>query len=186
MNFSKQDTVVQPPWAYGKPAIILHWFLALLLAGMVSLGWYMTSIEDDPGSGWYFNLHKSVGITVLVLVGLRLLWRLRHKPQALPSFVPAWQARLASGTQRLLYLCMFVLPITGLTGALYSKDGIAFFGIALPHPAPNHDFSEKIFSIHGAAAWVLVALVTLHAAGGLKHLLIDRDGVFQRMWPGRR
>lgn len=186
MNFSKQNTGVQSPWAYAKPAMILHWLLALLLAGMVSLGWYMMSIEDDPGSDRYFNLHKSVGITVLVLVGLRLLWRLRHKPEALPSFVPAWQSRLASGTQRLLYLCMFALPITGLTGALYSKDGVVFLGITLPHPAPNHDFSEQMFSIHGAAAWVLIVLVGLHVAGGLKHLLLDRDGVFQRMWPGTR
>ena len=186
MNPSKKTTVGEPAWTYGKPAIFLHWLLAVLLSAMAALGWYMLSIEDQPGSGWYFDLHKSVGITVLVLVGLRLLWRLRHTPQRLPSSVPVWQARLSQSTQRLLYLCMFALPIAGLTGALYSKDGVALFGYALPHPAPDHDLSEQLFSIHGAVVWVLVALVALHAAGGLKHLLIDRDGVFQRMWPGSR
>ncbi|MDP9109505.1 MAG: cytochrome b [Pseudomonadota bacterium] len=157
--------------------------MALLLVGMVSLGWYMMSIEEETGSDWYFNLHKSIGLIVLTLVVLRILWRLPHTPQKLPSQVPRWQTTLASITQTLLYVCMVVIPVAGLTGSLYSKHGLAFFGIALPHPVANHDLSEQLFSIHGIAVWVLVGLVSLHVAGALKHLLIDRDGVFQRMWP---
>lgn len=183
MNLPKRHSDITTPWSYTRPAIFLHWLLALLLSVMAALGWYMMSIEKQPGSAWYFNLHKSIGISVLLLVGVRLFWRLQHKPEALPSQVPALQAALARRTQQLLYVCMLVLPVTGLTGSLYSKDGILFFGIALPHPAANHDLSEQLFSIHGVTVWVLVALVSLHVAGGLKHLLVDRDGVFQRMWP---
>lgn len=183
MDMPKRRVDAPTPWSYARPAVSLHWLLAMLLIVMVSLGWYMMSIEKQPGSDWYFNLHKSIGLTVLGLVVLRLLWRLQHRPEDLPSSVPVWQAKLASWTQHLLYVCMVVLPVTGLTGSLYSKDGIAFFGAALPHPAPNHDLSEQLFSIHGATVWVLVGLVALHVAGGLKHLLINRDGVFQRMWP---
>ena len=183
MNLPNRHAEFSASWSYAKPAIVLHWLLALLLFFMVPLGWYMTSIEDQPGSGWYFNLHKSIGIMVFALVALRLLWRLRHKPENLPSSVPQWRANAASWTQHLLYLCMLILPATGFTGALFSKDGVGFFGVAIAHPAPNHDLSELLFSIHGATVWVLVALVLLHVAGGLKHLVIDRDGVFQRMWP---
>lgn len=182
MNAGKQTTPVAAAWAYRRPAIALHWLIAVTLVGMVALGWYMMSIEHDPGSDWYFNLHKSVGITVFSLVLIRIGWRLTHRPAPLPSFVPAWQTRLSTWTQLLLYVCMVLLPTTGFIGALYSKKGVAFWGKALPTAVPNHDFSELLFTAHGVIVWVLVGLVALHVAGALKHLLIDRDGVFQRMW----
>ena len=171
------------PWTYTTTARVLHWGIALLLGGMVALGWYMMSIEKQPNSGWYFDLHKSVGITILGLVLLRLLWRITHHPRNLPSWMPRWQSKLATLTQTLLYVVMLMMPITGLTGALLSKDGVSFFGIKLPHPAPNHDLSEQLFAVHGIIVWILIGLASIHIAGALKHLLVDHDGVFQRMWP---
>ena len=172
-------------WTYAPIARVLHWGLALLLSGMVALGWYMMSIEKQPNSGWYFELHRSVGITIVSLVVLRMLWRMTHRPDDFPSSVPSRQKRFAGLTQSLLYIVMFIMPLTGLVGALFSKDGVSFFGISLPHPAPNHDLSEQLFAVHGVIVWVLISLVLLHAAGALKHLWIDRDGVFQRMWPSK-
>lgn len=67
-------------WRYGMPAIVLHWLLALLIAGMVVLGWYMMTIEKQPQGPWYFDLHRSVGLIVAALVVLRVLWRLTHGP----------------------------------------------------------------------------------------------------------
>jgi cytochrome b561 len=150
---------------------------------MVAMGWYMMSIEDDPGSGWYFNIHKSVGIAVFGLVFLRILWRAAHRPAPLPNSLPKWQVNLSRVTEWLLYACMLLMPILGFLGTSYSKSGVAFFGTPLASWAvPNHDTAELFFGLHSALAWVLVALVALHAAGGLKHLLVDKDGVFQRMW----
>ena len=170
-------------WRYATPAILLHWALAVLIASLVAVGLYMMSIEDDPGSDWYFNIHKSFGIVVFVLVLLRIVWRATHRPAPLPTSLPKWQVRLSHATQWALYGCMFLMPILGFLGASYSKSGVAFFGWQLSTwVAPNHDTSEMFFSLHIALAWVLVSLVALHAAGGLKHLLIDKDGVFQRMW----
>ena len=182
MNTPKEMTDSAIVWTYSRTAVALHWIVAVVLSAMVALGWYMMSIEDDPGSEWYFNLHKSIGMTIFCLILIRIVWRLSHRPQRLPSFVPKWQTGLSSSTQMLLYVCMILLPVTGFTGALYSKDGVAFFGAAIPAAVPDHGLSELFFSIHGAAVWVLVGLVALHVAGALKHLLIDRDGVFQRMW----
>jgi cytochrome b561 len=170
-------------WRYATPAILLHWALAVLITSMVAVGLYMMSIEDDPGSDWYFNMHKSFGIVVFVLVLLRIVWRTAHRPAPLPTSLPKWQVRLSHATQWALYVCMFLMPIIGFLGASYSKSGVAFFGWQLPTwVAPNQDTSEMFFSLHIALAWVLVSLVALHAAGGLKHLLIDKDGAFQRMW----
>jgi cytochrome b561 len=172
-------------WHYSAPAIVLHWLLAVLLTGMVALGWYMMAIEDEPGSDWYFSLHKSFGLLVLTLVLCRLLWRLMHRPQPLPAAVPRWQQRLAGTTQALLYGCMLIMPLTGLLGAAYSKDVVSFFGLPLPLWAtPDHDTQELFFAAHGFIAWLLVGLVALHVAGALKHWLVNRDNVIQRMWFG--
>jgi cytochrome b561 len=180
---SSSFSALNSSWRYRGPAIFLHWLLALLLTGMVALGWYMMDIESTPGSGWYFDLHKSIGLIVASLVILRLLWRVTHAPQALPSHLPQWQMKFAKLTHWLLYTCMVVMPASGFIGASLSEDGVAFFGLALPRWATaNHDLSEQFFGIHSIAAWVLVGLVALHALAGLKHLLVDKDGVFQRMW----
>lgn len=183
MNDRTVSPTLAANWRYATPAVVLHWTLGLLIAGMLGLGWYMMSIEDDPGSDRYFNLHKSIGLLVLALVLVRLVWRLTHPPAALPGSVPTWEARLSLLTQRALYGCMLLMPVLGFVGALYSKAGVRFFGLQLPAwVVPDHDIAERFFGLHGALGWVIVALVLLHVAGGLKHLLLDRDGVFQRMW----
>lgn len=168
---------------YAAPAIFLHWVLAVFIFNMLGLGWYMMSIEDDPGSDWYFNLHKSVGVFVAFLIVVRIIWRVGHTPRTLPLSVQPWQVVIARTMHFLLYLVMIVIPVTGICGALLSKRGITFFGQVLPRLVKaNHDLSEIFFDIHSFAAWVLVGLITVHILAGLKHLLIDRDGVFQRMW----
>lgn len=170
-------------WRYAAPAVFLHWLLAFLITGLVGLGWYMMSIEEQPGSGWYFDLHKSFGLLVFGLVLLRILWRVNHKPAPLSARLPGWQPSFASLTHRLLYASMILMPATGFLGASFSKSGVAFFGLRLPvWISPDRDLAERFFSIHSTLAWILVALVALHVLAGLKHLLIDKDGVFQRMW----
>ena len=168
---------------YAPLAVLLHWALAVLIIGMVALGWYMLEIEDDPGSAWYFNLHQSIGLVIAGLVLLRLVWRLGHPPGSLPASVPAWQAKVSRATHGLLYAAMVAMPTFGIIGSLLSKNGIVFFGTALPRVfEANHDLAETFFEAHSFTVWILVALVTLHVLAGLKHLLIDKDGVFQRMW----
>lgn len=170
-------------WRYGLPAIVLHWVLAVLITFMAALGWYMMTVERQPEGPWYFDLHRSFGLVAAVLVLLRVVWRLTHGPAPLPAKLPRWQVQLSSATHWLLYLCMVVLPATGFIGSQYSKAGIRFFGLPLPTwTEPVRAVSHLMFTIHWTAVWVLVALVVLHTAAGLKHLLVDRDAVFQRMW----
>jgi cytochrome b561 len=78
---------------------------------------------------------------------------------------------------------MLLMPVTGILGSLYSRDGLAFFGLPLSGwVTPTRATAKLFFNIHSIAIWVLVALVVLHVLGGLKHLLLDKDRVFQRMW----
>ena len=175
------------PWRYDVAAVGLHWLLALLLSFIAALGWYMMSVEDEPGSARYFELHKSVGLVIALLVAARIVWRLTHRPASLPASVPRWQALLSAVAVALLYALMVLMPLTGYLGASYSKHGVALFGLATPSWAlPDHDTAERFFDIHGVLIWVLVAVVAVHVLGALKHLLVDKDGVFQRMGFGAR
>lgn len=170
-------------WHYDLITRSLHWLIALLLIGLVSVGWYMTSIEHDPSSGWYFNMHKSFGLIAAMLIFFRVLWRLAHKPASLPASIPHWQAITSRGIHLLLYACMLIMPISGFIGASFGKYGIAFFGIPLPTWASqNHAISKQFFTIHGLVVWILVSLIVIHVVAAMKHLIINKDGVFQRMW----
>jgi cytochrome b561 len=170
-------------WRYSRPALFLHWLVAILIVGLLGLGWYMMAIEKEPGSDWYFNLHRSLGLTVAGLVVLRVLWRLSHWPAELPDSVAFWEEKLSLATHWLLYACMVVMPLTGYLGASYNKSGVAFFGLKLPFWAANsRELSKLFFTIHATLVWVLVAAVVLHVLAGFKHLLVDKDKVFQRMW----
>ena len=171
--------------SYTPLAIFLHWTLAVLIFGMIPLGWYMLSIEDNPGSEWYFKLHRSIGIVVAIVVLARLLWRFRHKPNPLPNHLPAWQQRAAKLSHWLLYLAMIAMPLVGIAGTLLSKDGLALFGVTLPRfMSPHQAGSEFFFSLHSVIAWVLVGLIALHVVAAIKHF-INKDGIFQRMLPSK-
>lgn len=170
-------------WQYSGTAIFLHWALALLITATTILGFYMMSIEKQPGSATYFDWHKSIGIVIASLVLLRVLWRLTHIPAKLPSSVPLWQARLAHTTEALLYVLMVLMPVTGYLGASHSKAGVQFLGLATPAWAvPDHAIAEQFFGIHSVLIFVLIALVALHVAGALMHALWYKDTVLRRMW----
>ncbi len=180
------DPQPTPPWRHDRPTVALHWTLALLITGMAAVGWYMMAIEDTPGSSWYFDQHKSVGLVVALLVVLRLAWRLGPGSKAPAPASPTWQDKLAKAVQGLLYGVMVLIPIAGFLGASYSKSGVAWFGLPTPRWAlPDHDQAEWFFGLHSVLVWVLVAGLALHVLGALKHRFIDRDSVLQRMGWGR-
>ncbi|MYM98537.1 cytochrome b [Duganella vulcania] len=170
-------------WRYGRLAVWLHWLCAALIVGLLGVGWYMMAIEDEPGSGWYFDQHKSFGLVLFALLLIRLCWRLTHKPAPLPASVPGWQRTISSLTQWLLYACMFAMPVIGFLGAAHTKRGVALFGAAFPAWfTPDHDVAEQFFDVHSGLAVIMTALIVLHVLAGLKHLLVDKDQVFRRIW----
>lgn len=177
------DEGFPPGWRYTPVARWLHWLLAVLLIFMLGLGWVMTAGEHEHGApNPLVGLHKSVGLAVLGLALLRLLWRIAHRPAPLPDSVPRWQRSLAVATEWGLYACMVAMPLLGYLGAAHQQRPPRFFGLPTPAWArPDHELAERLFEMHELVGWLLTALIVLHVAGALKHLLIDKDGVFRRM-----
>ena len=183
---------LQPAARYSGVAMLLHWVLGLALIGLFCVGLYMTELPFSPQRLKLYNWHKWAGITLLALSVLRLLWRLTHRPPALPHAVedamPAWQRAAHHGTHHLLYGLFFAVPLLG-----WAYSSAAGFPIVLYGQFPLPDFigadkalAELIKPWHAASAWALAALAGLHIAAALKHQIIDRDGLISRMLPGRR
>jgi cytochrome b561 len=173
---------------YGGVAITLHWLFAALALLMVGMGWYMVEIpRGTPERGFWFNLHKSFGVLAAVLVALRLVWRLHHRPPPWPAQMPQWQRALVRGNHALLYTALVMMPLSGFIASNFTRFGVKFFGLPLPRLAVDSPTLHAVFNtIHVYTAYLLVALVALHVVAAFKHLLYDRDEVFWRMWPGRR
>lgn len=174
------------PARYTKVAIALHWIVMALVVGQFALGWLMQEIPKDPPGqrAATFNFHKSLGLTILALMLLRLAWRLTHRPPALPP-MPAWQGWLARGTHGLLYATLIALPVVGYLGSAFSGYPVKYFGLTLPSWTGKDAQLKDLMSLaHLTLTWVLAGAVTLHLAGVLKHGLIDSDGLLARMGIG--
>lgn len=190
---------------YTTVAVALHWILAVLIIGMIPVGWWMSDAVLDPATrtkaGEAFQLHKSVGFTILGLSVLRLLWRLLHKAPPLPQAMPAWEKHMARATHWLFYFLMIALPVTGwiYVSAGYSVTFERFFPVAsswfglveVPHLAPvagqdeasRKAIGEAAMNVHSKLAWGVIILGGLHVAAALKHHFINRDDVLTRMIP---
>jgi cytochrome b561 len=174
-----------PPGRYDSLAIALHWALALALLAQIGLGWYVHEIPRGTlDRGLFINLHKSIGLTLGLLVLLRLWWRLRRGVPAWPAALSRRQvlaARLAHGA---LYACMLLLPLTGYLASNFSRHGIKYFNtLVLPPWGPDHAaVYGALNATHAAVSYLLVALIAVHVLAAGRHLLRG-DGVFQRMLP---
>ena len=173
------------PERYTRTAIFLHWLIAAAVIGLIGWGWWMQTIPKLPQGPRVdaFNLHKSIGMTVLLLMLARIAWRARHRPPPLPP-MPRWQSSLANSVHILIYVCLVVQPLSGYLGSVFSGYPVRFFGIVLPSWAAKNDtLKEALSVVHLVNSWVLIAALALHFAGSIKHALLDRDGAFRRMWP---
>ena len=179
-----------PAHNYPATAIAVRWVLALLVFVLYGIGWYRVEIpKGTPPVAYWYNLHKSIGIVAAVPVVLLIWWRTTHTPPPLPGSLAEWQARAAHANHVLFYLCLVVLVVSGFVESNFTKFGIRFFGYPLPRLFSEDKSLYWIFNrVHVYTSYVFAALVAVHITAALKHLFVNRDGVFQRMWfatPGK-
>jgi len=182
MTDAVDDTTL--PLTYDRMLVVLHWVLALGLIFQLGLGVWMEDIPKDPPGirAQWFNLHKSIGICLGLLILWRLGWRVTHSVPAPPLGVSSFLQKLGTWNHRLLYLCMVVLPVSGYLGSSFSQYPVKFFGMALPKLwGPSPEGKEFFSELHELSADVLMTLIALHVLAALWHQLVKRDGLLSRM-----
>jgi cytochrome b561 len=172
-----------PRLHYGTTAKVFHWLIVALLAVQYSIGWLMPDVHRGP-PGVGMILHISFGISILVLIVLRLLWRLTH-PVAPESSLPAWQRLSSELVHWILYILVLATTLTGWLFASYRGWTVPYFYLfRLPMLASDNAAAGKaIDGLHQAAEWTLLVFLGLHILAALAHLFIYRDRVMRRMLP---
>lgn len=168
---------------YSRPAVLLHWLIALLVLGLFPLGIYMADLAVSPTKLKLYSYHKWAGVTVFALALLRVLWRLRNAPPAFPQTQSALQQRMARAGHALLYLFMLSAPITGwLMSSAYGFTTVWFGVLPLPDLlSENEALGDLLKLVHRYLNYSFIALVIGHIAAAFKHQWIDRDGTLERM-----
>jgi cytochrome b561 len=170
---------------YTPVAISLHWLIALLIFAGWGLGFYMSDLPLSPAKLQYYSWHKWMGVTTFILAMLRVGWLATHPVPRLPRAIPPWQTRTARVTHFVLYLLMFVIPLSGWLMSSAKGVPTVYFGV-LPIPdliGKDKAMGDVLVVVHQSLAFGLAALVGLHVAVAIKHQLMDRDGVMGRMVP---
>ncbi|OJW77842.1 MAG: cytochrome b [Thiobacillus sp. 65-1402] len=168
---------------YSTPAIVLHWLVALLIFVAFPLGVYMHELPLSPGKLKLYSYHKWIGITLLMLVALRVTWRLTHTPPPLPADMAAWQRRASQAVHGLLYLLMIAIPLSGWLMSSAKGFPTVWFGV-LPLPdlvEKNRELGDFLAGVHQALNFTLLALVIMHVGAALQHHFIERRPFLQRM-----
>ena len=188
---------------YTAVAIILHWAIAAAILSNLFVGWWMKIAIDEAATQARaiaaFQLHKSIGLTVLLLSVLRLLWRFTHKPPPMPAGMAGWERFAAKATHWLFYILMIVVPLSGWTYVSAQwADGkplnvpTLWFGLFhVPHlfdaqvmtDVTRAAVAERNAAAHFYLACAMTALFVLHVAAALKHHFFNRDRVLIQMLP---
>lgn len=171
---------------YTSVAIALHWAMAALLLFMIWLGWNM---EDNEAR---YQLHKSIGITILFLALARLAWRFANPPPPLPEGMPGLEKKASHAVHVIFYALMIGIPLGGwfmVSVSPFQVSTVLYGVLSWPHiPFTEGLISEDLYEIveffHSKGAWVIIGLLALHVAGAVKHEIGKEEGVLKRMLPG--
>jgi len=174
---------------WGLSAQLLHW----VIVALVVTQFILASIAEDLPLGMrklaMLARHKSVGITILALVLLRLAWRWANPTPALPATLRPYEVTLARITHVALYALLIVMPLTGWIMSSARNFAVSWFGVfQLPDlVSPDRALYDAMVKAHGALALALVIIVSLHVLAALRHHFVLKDDVLRRMLPfGKR
>lgn len=169
---------------YDGGAIALHWLHAVLVAGLIGWGLYMADLPKGPDRSFAIGLHKSFGMVALLLVALRLWWRLRHPAPPDPR-LSALEHRLANAGHHLLYLLLVATPLAGYLSSSFTQYPMRVFGVIIPKAGwPDEAINAFFNGAHKLFAWSLLVLVAIHVAAVVVHAFQGK-AVLTRMLPGR-
>ncbi|HEY2071796.1 MAG TPA: cytochrome b [Rhizomicrobium sp.] len=181
---------------YGTVAMGLHWLIAILIIANICLGLYFADLPHaDPSKFGLTQLHKSIGLTVLLLSIARVVWRLMNPVPPLPRGMSKPLRFLARATHVLLYVLIILIPLSGWALVSSSPLGLPtmYFGLfEWPHIPflaglaieQKKMLRENFALVHVVLAWSAIVLIPIHVAGALFHQFLRGDDVLKRMLPG--
>jgi cytochrome b561 len=187
------QTVSSP---YGPVSVALHWLIAALIVIQVCLGWSMNQWLPDhsPAQAVVRGAHISLGLTILVVVLIRIAVRLTHPAPPLPAEMPAWEKLAARASHLLFYLLMLALPLTGWAIVSLGTHPISVWGLPWPHlpgvhavlgANPTKDQREQLAHLHVyVLIWIVAVNLALHVAAAIRHQFGPHP-VIWRMTTGR-
>jgi cytochrome b561 len=173
---------------WGAIAQLFHWLIAVIVFAQIGLGWIMVYWRLSPTKLQLYSLHKSLGMTLLLLVVLRLVWRLRELTPELPANSPGWERQAATITHRLLYALLIALPVDGYLINSATNFPLVIWGVLpLPNLTGESEQLQKLAeAAHLGFFWLLAVLLLLHVAAALRHHWVLKDDVLRRMLPTSR
>ena len=170
---------------YTATAKTLHWLMALLLAGLLALGFYMHDLPLSPEKLQFYAWHKWAGVTAFLLVLVRMAWRITHCPPPLPATMPKLMQLAAHAGHALLYLLMVAIPLSGWLMSSAKGFQTVWFGI-LPIPDvldKDKELGALLALIHQYLNLFFITVLLGHIGAALKHHFIDKDDILTRMLP---
>lgn len=168
--------------SYGWVTRTLHWSMAAAVIFMIGLGTWIAAMQPSLSTLWLYALHKSVGLTLLTLVLVRLVWHRLSPPPPTLGGVARWQSMAALWTHRSLYGLLVAVPLTGWIASAATGIDVVFWGIVLPRIAPvSPALEDGFFYAHWILTRLLILAVALHIAGALHRQVIKRDATLRRM-----
>lgn len=175
---------------YTRTALSLHWLIALLIFTAFPLGVYMHELPLSPYKLQLYSYHKWIGVTVFLLMMVRLYWRLMHRPPALPLSMPRWERIAAESVHYLLYALLFLIPLSGWLMSSAKGFQTVWFGV-LPLPdlvGKDKALGDMLKEVHELLNFTLLGVLGGHIGAALKHHFIERDDILARMlpWLGKR
>jgi len=180
---------------YGNTAMVIHWLSAAAVIFMLVLGLVMHEMSADDrflGMDQFaaYQLHKSIGFTILIVALFRLIWRWLNPTPPLPDTLKTWERWAARITHGALYALLIAMPIVGwvmVSASPWQLPTILYGVIELPHlTGPSEPLEMAMMNLHATLAFVFIALLVLHIGAALKHHFILKDDTLKRMVPGTR
>ena len=179
------STFRNSPSAYGIIAQALHWCVALLIFIQLPLGLYAARLPVSMARLQWLSYHKSLGMTILALVLVRLVWRWIDAPPPLPAAMQPWERRAALATHRALYLVPILAMLAGWLYASSAGLSVNWFGLLLIPDliAKNTGIAPLFRELHHGLVGLLAVLLAAHIGAAARHAFILRDDVMRRMLP---
>ena len=171
---------------YTELAMWLHWLTAALAFAILPVAWVMTNLpRGSAAAGPLFAFHRSLGLTIWLLIAARILWRLAHPAPMLGPKTPRGLDLAAKASHWVIYLAFFAMPVSGFVLSSASGGRVSFWGLPLPGLPRNTALAKLASGAHETGALVVYVLLSLHVLATAWHVGVRRDGVLQRMIPAQ-